>query len=158
VSGAQIVALFAARNAGIGVPEEAMQKALSFILRCQNPDGGVGYTGQGGQNAAKTAIGVLVFALAKKQKTQAFQNAFAYLRTNTGDQNYYHYYLYYAAQAFFQASLKAFNEWNAVNVKALQSSQTDEGGWVGPFGPTFTTSASRLSLALNYRLLPIYER
>jgi hypothetical protein len=34
VSGAQMVALFAARNAGIGVPEEAIQKGLRFYLNC----------------------------------------------------------------------------------------------------------------------------
>ena len=40
VSGAQMVALFAARNAGIGVPDAAIQKALRFFAECQTPDGG----------------------------------------------------------------------------------------------------------------------
>ena len=46
VSGAQMVALFAARNAGIGVPEDAIRKALRFFAECQTPDGGIGYTGR----------------------------------------------------------------------------------------------------------------
>ena len=62
VSGAQMVALFAARNAGIGVPEDAINKALKFFASCQTPDGGIGYTGPGGPNAARTSIGALVFA------------------------------------------------------------------------------------------------
>ena len=37
VSGAQMVALFAARNAGIGVPEDAIRKALRFFAECQTP-------------------------------------------------------------------------------------------------------------------------
>jgi hypothetical protein len=66
--------------------------------------------------------------------------------------------LYYAAQAFFQASPEAWNDWNRKNVKTLQSTQNDDGSWDGQFGPTFSTAASLLSLALNYRYLPIYER
>ena len=69
VSGAQMVALFAARNAGIGVPEEAINKALKFFASCQTPDGGIGYTNAGGPDGARTAIGVLVFGLAKQQKS-----------------------------------------------------------------------------------------
>ena len=57
VSGAQMVALFAARNAGIGVPEDAIRKALRFFAECQSPDGGSGYTGAGGPAGARTALG-----------------------------------------------------------------------------------------------------
>ena len=40
----------------------------------------------------------------------------------------------------------------------VQTSQTQEGAWNGNYGKTFATSAALLSLALNYRYLPIYER
>jgi prenyltransferase beta subunit len=159
VSGAQMVALFAARNAGIGVPEEAIKKALRFFTDCQTPDGGIGYTNAGGPDGARTAIGALVFSLAKQEKSAAFRTAINYLKENTGDDGsgYYQYYLYYAAQAFFRASPAAFGDWNAVNVKMLTATQSEDGSWTGQFGPAFSTSASLLSLALNYRLLPIYE-
>jgi hypothetical protein len=158
VSGAQIVALFAARNAGIGVPEEAIQKALRYMLRCQTPEGGIGYTSASSPNGARTAIGVLTLALAKEKKSNAFKNAFAYLQKAPPDISYQQYYLYYAAQAFFHASPEAWNEWNKKNIRTLASSQSQEGSWDGQFGPTFSTAASLLSLALNYRYLPIYER
>jgi squalene cyclase len=126
---------------------------------CQGPDGGIGYTNAGGPDGARTAIGALVFALAKQEKSAAFRNAMNYLKESTSDEgSYFQYYLYYAAQAFFRSSVAAFNEWNAVNVKLLSSTQSDDGSWPGQFGPTFSTAASLLSLALNYRLLPIYER
>lgn len=159
VSGAQMVALFAARNAGIGVPEDAVRKALRFFADCQTPDGGIGYTGPGGPDGARTAIGALVFSLAKQQKSAAFRSAIDYLDANPSDEGGYHqYYLYYAAQAFFRVSPQAFDAWNAQNVKSLASSQLDDGSWSSGLGPTFSTAASLLSLALNYRLLPIYER
>jgi hypothetical protein len=159
VSGAQMVALFAARNAGIGVPEDAIRKALRFFAECQTPDGGIGYTGAGGPDGARTAIGALVFSLAKQQKSAAFRSAIDYLNANPTDEGGYHqYFLYYAAQAYFRVSREAFDAWNAQNVKSLASSQLDDGSWSSGLGPTFSTAASLLSLALNYRLLPIYER
>ena len=159
VSGAQMVALFAARNAGIGVPEDAIRKALRFFADCQTPDGGVGYTGPGGPDGARTAIAALVFSLARQQKSAAFRSAMDYLGANPSDEGGYHqYYLYYAAQAYFRDSPAAFDAWNAQNIKSLETTQLDDGSWTSGLGPTFSTAASLLSLALNYRLLPIYER
>jgi len=159
VSGAQMVALFAARNAGIGVPEDAIRKALRFFSDCQTPDGGIGYTTASGPDGARTAIGALVFSLARQQKSAAFRSAVEYLEANPTDEGGYHqYYLYYAAQAFFRVSPQAFDAWNAQNVKSLASTQLDDGSWNSGLGPAFSTAASLLSLALNYRLLPIYER
>jgi squalene cyclase len=158
VSGAQIVALYAARNAGIAVPEEAIQKGIAFFLKCQTPEGGFGYTSATAPNGARTAIGCLVLSLAKEKKSKAYERAFAYLKTAPGDASYQHYFLYYAAQAYFQASPESWNEWNRRNVKTLASTQNEDGSWDGQFGATFSTASSLLSLALNYRYLPIYER
>ena len=158
VSGAQMVALFAARNAGIAVPEDAIQKGLAFFLKCQTPEGGFGYTSATSPNGARTAIGCLVLALAKEKKSKAFESALAFLKTAPGDASYQQYFLYYAAQAYFHASPELWNDWNRRNIKTLNSTQNDDGSWDGQFGPTFSTAASLLSLALNYRYLPIYER
>ncbi|MCX7872368.1 MAG: terpene cyclase/mutase family protein [Verrucomicrobiae bacterium] len=158
VSGAQMVALFAAKNAGIDVPDDAIRKGLRFFELCQNPDGGVGYTGRDPGNGPRTAIAALVLALAKKKNTPNFQLAIRFLQNTMQEQTYYHYYLYYAAQAFFHASQKSWQDWNRINVKTLAAAQTSSGSWDGPFGAAFSTSAALLSIALNYRFLPIYER
>jgi hypothetical protein len=158
VSGAQMVALFAARNAGIGVPEEAIQKGLKFFLNCQTPEGGIGYSSASGPNAARTAIGCLMFSLAREKEMKQYKTALNFLDKAPPEQSYHHYYLYYAAQSFFHASPAAWQTWNRKNIKDLSGTQSADGGWEGQFGPTFTTSASLLSLALNYRYLPIYER
>jgi squalene cyclase len=158
VSGAQMVALFAARNAGIGVPEAAIKKGLKYFVSCQAADGGIGYTGQDGGNAPRTAIAALVWGLAKQKNGQNFQLAQRFLSKTPRDDHYAQYYLYYGSQAFFHASAKAWREFNTMNIKILSSSQSPAGAWEGSFGPTFGTSASLLSVALNYRFLPIYER
>lgn len=158
VSGAQMVALFAARNAGIGVPETAIKKGLGFFATCQMSDGGYGYTPGSSSNSARSAIGCLVLALAKEKNSRAFQAAAKYLKTAPPETNYQQYYLYYASQAFFHISSEAWSTWNRKNIKMLGATQNPEGGWDGQFGSTFATAASLLSLALNYRFLPIYER
>ena len=158
VSGAQMVALFAARNAGIGVPEEAIQKGIKFFLQCQTPEGGFGYTSNNGPNGARAAIGCLVLALAREKNSAAFKSAFKYLQAAPNQNYYQQYFQYYASQAFFHGSPEGWQAWNRKNIEVLGGSQEADGSWGGQFGPAFSTAASLLSMALNYRYLPIYER
>ena len=44
VTGCQLVALFAARNAGIPVPAEAFKKAQTYMSHCRSADGGYGHS------------------------------------------------------------------------------------------------------------------
>jgi len=56
----QIMALRAARDAGIKVEKEVIDKAVEYVKRCQNPDGGFSYVaGQGaGSGFARSGAGV----------------------------------------------------------------------------------------------------
>ncbi|MCX6997657.1 MAG: terpene cyclase/mutase family protein [Kiritimatiellaeota bacterium] len=160
VSGAQLVALLAARNAGLAIPDQAIEKGLAFYRACQSADGGIGYTGKESGNGPRTAIGTLVAALAKRKDSRLFAGAWNFLQSH-GEQDagqYYFYYLYYAAQAWFQADMSVWRDWNAANLQRLFSVQGAAGGWEGPYGDAFTTATALLSMALNYRFLPIYER
>ena len=65
---------------------------------------------------------------------------------------------YYAAQAFFQGDFKEWQAWNDRRIKQLAESQNDNGSWDGGIGPAPSTAMGLLSIALNYRYLPIYER
>ena len=153
-----MVALLAARNAGIAVPEKTIQDGLKFFRDCQTPEGGFGYTTNRSPNGPRTAIGCLVFALAKEKNTKSYQAGFNYLKNAKTYANYKHYFLYYASQAFFHAGETEWDQWNLNNINSLKQSQNGDGSWDGQFGSTFSTSAALLSLALNYRFLPIYER
>jgi hypothetical protein len=42
VSGCQLVALYAARNAGLPVPDDALKNGLAYMARCRGSDGGYG--------------------------------------------------------------------------------------------------------------------
>ena len=153
-----MVALMAARNAGVPVPEKSIQDGLHFYFSCQTADGGIGYVAPQAPNATRTAIGCLVMALAKDKNSTAFQSAFKFLKGAGNDMQYPAYFRYYASQAYFHASPEMWNTWNHDNIKTLRAGQTAEGNWDGMFGTTFNTAGSLLSLALNYRYLPIYER
>ena len=162
VSGACFVALIAARNAGLRVPDNAVEGALKFFSDCQTPaSGGIGYTpGSGAHGGATTAIGTAAFAYARKKDQPTFTKAFKSLRE--GDEqtggSYPFYYEYYAAQAFFQSDVKLWEKWNEKRVKDLTTAQNDDGSWDGGLGSGLSTGLGLLSIALNYRYLPIYER
>ena len=161
VSGACFVALAAAANAGIRIPDKAYPSALKYYRLCMDRSGGVGYTAANGGNETLTAIGALCFTLAKDKKSPAYKKMIAFLEDAAGDngnRGYADYTRYYKSQACFHGGTKMWDTFNEENIKELKASQAEAGGWEGPFGPTFSTAASLLSLALNYRFLPIYER
>jgi len=162
-SGAIFVSLIAARNAGLAVPEDAIKKAIGFYRKCALAGGGFGYTGQDGPSGPRNAIGLLAYALARQKDDAAFKDGLRALVRMGGNEmrmggGYPFYYEYYASQALFQSDIKAWNEWNQANLKRLATTQTAEGSWESQHGPVFSTAAGLLSLALNYRFLPIYER
>lgn len=160
VSGCQIVALLAARNAGIPVPDEAIDKGLSYLKRCRSATGGYGYTSPAGEKPTLTAIGVTCFSLAKQREGKGFSASVEYLRDNLNyrDRYYPYYFEYYMSQALFHADPELWVDWNAKNIKYLSASQGRDGSWVDSKGNSFATAGALLSLALNYRFLPIYEK
>ena len=160
VSGCQIVALLAARNAGIAVPDEAINKGLAYMRSCRSSNGSYGYTSKGGGRLTLTAIGSLCFSLAKKKDEAGYKKSTAFLKQNirTQDSSYPFYFRYYMSQALFQADEELWTAWNKDNIRLLSVTQLPDGSWAGNHGNAFSTSGALLSLALNYRFLPIYEK
>jgi hypothetical protein len=62
------------------------------------------------------------------------------------------------AQALFQADYEAWSNWKRENTQFLRESQQDDGSFQSPYGQAYATAMALLSLALEYRFLPIYER
>ncbi len=158
VSGAQMVALYAARNAGLTVPDRALQSGLDFFARCQHVSGAFGYMTPETGRRPTSAIGALVLALARRQ--DSCRAAVQALEKMGFDESLYaYYYLYYASQAFFHDPAGSWKKWNAENIRRLAARQNSDGSWSDSGGGTaLPTAGALLSLALNYRYLPIYER
>ena len=163
VSGAVVVGLLAARNAGIEVPDESIDKAIGYYKSMTSKAGEVAYTGgMGGfgESTARSSIATLTYAVARRKDLVEYKATLNYIkqRIEQPTQFYQEYVRYYQAQALFQGDLEAWEKWNKLLVRQLKEAQLPDGSFRGQFGPTIATSLSLLSLALNYRFLPIYER
>ena len=162
VSGAVLVGLLAARNAGIEVPDTSIEKGIAFYKSMTSDSGQVAYAGIGGfsESTARTSIATLVYALARRRDLPQYEATLKYLTQYPEQQPspYLEYARYYQAQALFQGNIEAWEKWNKQLIRQLKASQQADGSFSGQFGPSISTSLSLLALALNYRLLPIYER
>ncbi len=160
VSGCQIVALLAARNAGIPVPDKAIQQGLAYMRSCRNSSGSYGYTSRSSGRLTLSAIGSLCYSLAKQKDEKGYAKTTAHLTKNlrAQDSNYPFYFRYYMSQALFQADEEAWEQWNKDNIRLLSTIQLPDGSFAGNRGNAFSTAGALLSLALNYRFLPIYEK
>lgn len=160
VAGCQIVSLLAARNAGLAVPDEAIKKGLAYLAKCRGSDGSYGYTSASGGKPTLTAIGSLCLSLAKEKDSKGYKASLAYLKKQMDyrDKYYPFYYEYYMSQALFHADEEVWKEWNTRNIRYMSTIQSRDGFFPGNQGPSFNTAGALLSLALNYRFLPIYEK
>lgn len=161
VAGCQLVALLAARNAGIPVPNENIDKALKYMASCRASNGAYGYTSKSGGRTTLSAIGSLCMSLAKKKDDDSFDTVTKYLtRSSTSSgHRYLFYHEYYMAQALFHANEEEWEKWNEKNSKVMVAAQGPDGGWSdNRLGRSGATGFALLSMALNYRFLPIYEK
>ena len=163
VSGAVLVGLLAARNAGIEVPDQSIDRAVAYFKSMTSANGFVAYAGgMGGfgESLARSSIASLVFSVARRKDLPEFKSTLGHIkeRLDQPAQGYPEYGRYYQAQALFQGDLPAWEKWNTLTIRTLKQSQQPDGSFRGQWGPAFSTSMSLLAVALNYRFLPIYER
>ncbi len=159
----QLVALRAAKNAGIEVPRRVFDGAVRYVRSCAKPSGGFLYQpGIGEEGYARTAAGVCSLLVGGDHASAEVLNGLRYLqerkaRARRGD-DHLHYALYYAAQAMYQApDPRYFAEWYAVAREELIGLQEPDGHWEGEAGPIYGTAFSVLALSVPYRYLPVYQ-
>ncbi len=163
VSGSVLVGLLAARNAGIEVPDDSIDRAISYYKGMTSPSGQVAYSGGFGgfdESVARISIGTLVYALARRKDLAQFKATLGNLvnKIEFASSGYEEYERYYQSQALFQGDIEAWKKWNKLLIRKLKTAQQADGSIPGQFGASVGTSFSLLALALNYRFLPIYER
>ncbi|MEM7456656.1 MAG: prenyltransferase/squalene oxidase repeat-containing protein [Planctomycetota bacterium] len=163
VSGAVLMGLLAARNAGIAVPDSVIDRALEYFKSMTSEGGTVAYAGLGGlgDSMARSSIACLVYCIGKRKDWEEFESVRGYLVDNIERQEsgWEYYFRYYMAQALFQADYEAWEQWNSTVIDLIRDRQNEDGSVSGgSHGPVYSTSMSLLALALNYKFLPIYER
>ena len=163
VSGAVLVGLLAARNAGIEVPDEAVNQGISYYQKMTSASGQVAYSGLGFDDSmARVSIGALVYSIARRKDLPQYKATMDFLVKHADSSNSGHggaeYQRYYQAQAMFQGDIEAWERWNKLLVRQIKQAQQPDGSIQGSYGQATGTSLSLLALAVNYRFLPIYER
>lgn len=167
VSGAVLVGLLAARNAGIEVPDKNIDRAVSYYVGMTAGSGQVAYSGGIGgfnESLARISIGSLVYSLARRKDLPQYKSTLDYLvdkletSGDAGGHGWADYQRYYQAQALFQGDFKAWEKWNKLLIRQLKATQQPDGSFAGPQGVPVSTALNLLALAVNFRFLPIYER
>jgi hypothetical protein len=163
----QIMALRSARNAGIKVPKETIDRAVEYVRACQNADGGFRYMiGTGGSGWPRTAAGVASLFYAGVYEDDAIERGLEYLernampgqRSRAGEAHYF-YGHYYAVQAMYLAGAEHWEQWWPAIRDELVQTQTSNGSWPDHYaGGTYATAMSLIILQMPKRYLPIFQK
>ena len=169
----QVVALRAANNAEIPVPQKTIDNAVKYIKSCAHPKGGFGYQNPA-RRAPTTAAGILSLQLLGHYNDPTVTKALDWMSTlpvkwsTAGGINYFYYFHYYAIQANYQAGGKHWNQWHPRVREMLLSKQREDGSWDLPGGSegasvvgrnrVYWTSMASLVLEVYMHFLPAYQR
>jgi len=169
VTVSQIMALRAARNAGIAVPREVVEKCTSYVRKSQNADGGFMYMIHGGSSAPpRSAAGVVALYSAGIYEGKELDKGLEYLLLNaiplptarpTRRQSHYFYGQYYTAQAMWQAGGDYWTKYYAAIGDELLKTQMSSGYWEDPsVCNEYGTAMSIIILQSPNTHLPIFQR
>ena len=163
VSGAVLMGLLAARNAGIEVPDKVIDNALNYFKARTRSNGSVDYSSSMGgfsDSMNRSAIATLVYSIGKRKGWSEFGSTMEYIgdRLDHKASSHPSYFRYYMAQALFQGDFEAWKRWKQENNLLIRSLQRPDGSVDATYGKPYGTAMALLSLALEYRFLPIYER
>ena len=163
----QVMALRAAKNAGIFVPSDVVEKSVDYIKRCQNPDGGFRYRLEEVESAfARTAAALVALYSAGIYKGREIEKGLGYLmkdfvptKENQTAMPHFHYGHYYAIQAMWHAGGKYWGNWYpALRDRLIETQQTKDGSWDETISPEYVTAMSCICLQIPYNLVPIFQR
>jgi hypothetical protein len=166
----QIMALRAARNAGVYVPKSRVDKCVEYVKDCQDKrEGWFRYMkqlgGMGGhQGFARTAAGVCALYSAGVYKCREIDMGLRFLLHNKPrggfgrpDMHYF-YGHYYAVQAMWTAGGKYWSEWFPAIRDELLARQDPGGFWIDQICSHYGTAMACIILQVPNNYLPILQK
>ncbi len=165
----QVVALRAARNAGLAVPQDTIDHAIEYVKACQDAASG-GFTyqaGQGGPGFARTAAAIYSLQVCGLYEDPMVKRGSDYLFQRRTDRSWFTYGSYYAAPAQFMIGGDTWRKWYTFIQPELMRTVVregdkafwrEEGGGHGSVGPVFVTAVNTTILAMPWHYLPLYQR
>lgn len=161
----QVMALRAAKNAGLRVPSETVDKCVDYVKRSQNPDGGFRYMLVGGESGfPRSAAGVVALFSAGIYEGPEVDRGLAYLeqflpRENAVNHDAHFYYgQYYAVQAMWHAGGKRWDRWYPAIRNLLLTRQQTDGSWADPICAEYGTAMATIVLQMPISSVPIFQR
>jgi hypothetical protein len=135
------VALASARQAGIAVPNETIEKVVAYLKMASDPKTGgfvyvpAGSGVQGTHTVGSSAGGAYAAQLAGARDAEMTESALRYLEERAPGifqgVGFYYYCHYYALQAMIQAGDERYSKWYPQIRDALIARQTVDGSWAG---------------------------
>ena len=161
----QIMALRGARNAGIHVPAETVDRCIEYVKQRQNTDGGFSYTSRDRSSLfPRSAAGVVALYSAGVYEGDAIERGLAYLdrsrpgRAQLRPTAHFYYGHYYAMQAMWHAGGERWQLWYPSVRDLLLTRQSRDGSWPDGNGPHYATSMACVMLQVPNNMLPIFQR
>lgn len=162
----QVMALRAARNAGIFVPNDTIDRCIEYVKRSQNPDGGFMYqlSQPGESQFPRSAAGVVAFYNAGIYEGEELERGLEYLMQHVPTSDafnrdaHFFYGHYYAVQAFWQAGGLRWQRWYPAIHDVLLARQKPDGSWFDQISPEYGTAMACIVLQMPSNYLPIFQR
>jgi Prenyltransferase and squalene oxidase repeat len=162
----QVMGLRAARNAGIEVSKDVIDKAVRYVRQAQNGDGGFRYQLDMGPSAwPRSAAGVATLYYAGIYRDASIDRGLEYLKFTAmpgqaaASRAHYYYGHYYAVQAMYLAGGEHWSTWWPAIRTELLGSQREDGSWEDrSVGSTYATAMSLIILQMPKRYLPIFQK
>ena len=163
----QIMALRAARNAGLHVPKESIDRCIEYVKKCQNADGGFRYqlVRRGESAFPRSAAGVVALHSAGLYEGKEVERGLSYLQrfVPRGQmpryEGHFFYGHYYAAQAVWRAGGERWDEWYPSIRDTLLRDQLPDGAWTdSTVCVEYGTAMALIILQMPNNLLPIFQR
>ena len=161
----QVMALRAARNAGLRVPRETIDRCVDYVKRSQNPDGGFRYMLPPGPSAfPRSAAGVVALYSAGIYEGPELDRGLAYLdqfrpgAERLGADAHFFYGHYYAVQAMWQAGGDRWQRWYPAVRDLLVQRQQPNGSWPDAIANEYGTAMATIILQMPDNSVPIFQR
>jgi len=161
----QVMALRAARNAGIFVPNETVDRCVEYVKRSQNADGGFMYmlSQPGESQFPRSAAGVVALYSAGIYEGEELEKGLDYLMqhvpggTAMSRDSHYYYGHYYAVQAMWQAGGPRWQQWYPAIRDTLLAQQKPDGSWFDNVAAEYGTAMACIILQMPNNYLPIFQ-
>ncbi|CAN5421180.1 terpene cyclase/mutase family protein [soil metagenome] len=161
----QVVALRCAKNAGLDVPQETIEKAVAYVKSCHDEaTGGFDYQPKQKPGFARTCAAIYSLQVCGKYDDPMILPASKYMDQFKESKEWFTYGHFYAAPAKYMIGGQTWKDWYGwINNLLLKNVKRngDQCSWApidGKLGEIYATAVYTMILAMPYHYIPLYQR